>query len=503
MKHAFRVALSLMLLMCLLLSTASANGWGLPGGLTSLVSSNPDYKDYTSLADNYSKNRTIAQFVMHARYHNQLFSAQKHSGQWTATTISTTAVYQPDETSSTPKLTATASGFTLSYKKLGESYTFALDSDDGGEIFYRLTSADMGEVTLREGDNGYIVTLGNDSAVWYQTVTLDDFNIAQMPHRGPEDVRRMNAMNHGLGYMAEISPSLLFAASVSGLKGQKCPVYSAPQTDSWRAANGKASVVLDDSVSVYDAIDNWALVEYSVSFRTSRFGWVYTGQARSEDPIDWMVRVPARTACDTFITDDPNVSQYAQATLSANTAVTVLGYLSSETSQNWAYIYAEVTVNGVLMRGFIPMRDLIWDDVLLEDKRQEYVGSWSMEGGSEIYYEYLVLAENGCVYASDHEGMQPCRGTWDIVQNVPGSNLWGDDEADTLVLTGADGGSRRYGVVLDTDEEGNRYLSFLYGEGGCSYVDVPDMETTMADVEDDFDEDFEEFEEFDDGEANG
>ncbi len=501
MKHAFRFFLSLMLLLSLLLSTASANSWGLSGGLITLVEDNPDYKDYTSVTDNYSKNRYIAQFVMHSRYHNQLFSARKESGQWIADVISTTAVYQPGETSASPKLTATASGFTLAYKKLGESYTFALATDDWGNSFYKLTSADMGEVTLREGDTGYIVTLGNDSAVWYQTVTLDNFNIAQMPHRGPEDVRRMNAMNNGLGYMAEISPSLLFASSISDLKGQKCPVYSAPQTDSWRAANGKASVVPDNSTPVYDMVDNWALVEYSVSLRTSRFGWIYTGKARSEDTIDWMVRVPARTACETFITDDPYVSQYAQATLAANSAVTVLGYLSSESSRNWAYIYAEVTVDGVLMRGFIPMRDLVWDDVLLEDKRAEYAGSWQMDGGSEIYYEYLVLAENGCVYASDRKGMQPCRGTWDIVQNIPGSNLWWVDSADTLVLTGEDGFSRRFGIITQTDEEGNRSLSLIYGEGGCGYMAVPDMKTTMDDAADDFEDGFED--DFEDGEANG
>lgn len=475
MKHALRFCLSITLLMCLLLSTASANSWGLPGGLTSLVEDNPDYKDYTNLTDNYSKNRQIAQFIMHARYHNQLFSVSKQDGKWVADTISTVAVYQPNYTLMTPELSRTASGFTLTYEMISESYTFTLHTDDNGNRYYELTSADMNDVTLRKDGTRYIVTLGDDSAIWFEEVTLDNFNIKQMPHRGPEDVRRMNSMRRGLGYMAVLTAN----TNTQLCTGEKLAVYSAPQEDSYRAANGKASVVMNKDVLVYDMIDDWALVEYNVQLHTNRFGWVYTGVKCNEATTDWLVRVPARTAASTFITDDPNVSQYAQATLSSGKAVTVLGYLDSDDDRNWAYVYAEAIVDDVLMRGFIPMRDLVWDDVLLEDKRADYAGAWWMESGSEIYYEYMILTEDGLVYASDEDGYQPFYGTWEIVQNAPESNLWWLSNADTLVLRSTHGYEQRFGIVTETDDEGNQILSLLYGEGGCSYLSVPYKDSTI------------------------
>lgn len=92
MKRALSFLLSVVLLLCMLLSSASANSSGLPGGLLTVVEDNPDYKDYTNLTDNYSKNRQIAQFIMHARYHNQLFSVSKQDGKWTAAAKSTTNI---------------------------------------------------------------------------------------------------------------------------------------------------------------------------------------------------------------------------------------------------------------------------------------------------------------------------------------------------------------------------------------------------------------------------
>lgn len=285
----------------------------------------------------------------------------------------------------------------------------------------------------------------------------------------------MNSMRRGLGYMAVLTAS----TNTQLCTGEKLAVYSAPQEDSYRAANGKASVVMNKDVLVYDMIDDWALVEYNVQLRTNRFGWVYTGVKCNEATTDWLVRVPARTATSTFITDDPDVSQHAQATLSSGKSVTVLGYLDSGDDRNWAYVYAEAIVDDVLMRGFIPMRDLVWDDVLLEDKRADYAGAWWMEAGSEIYYAYMILTEDGLVYASDEDGYQPFYGTWKIVQNAPDSNLWWLSNADTLVLRSTHGYEQRFGIVTETDDEGNQILSLLYGEGGCSYLSVPYKDSTI------------------------
>lgn len=102
-----------------------------------------------------------------------------------------------------------------------------------------------------------------------------------------------------------------------------------------------------------------------------------------------------------------------------------------------------------------------------------------MDGGSEIYYEYMILTEDGLVYSSDKDGYQPLRGTWEIVQQAPDSNLWWLSSADTLVLHDDNGYERRFGIYAETDEDGNRTLSLLYGEGGCGYLSVPCEDRTI------------------------
>ena len=86
------------------------------------------------------------------------------------------------------------------------------------------------------------------------------------------------------------------------------------------------------------------LVEYEVSDRTSRFGYV----RRSELPssVTWKYNIssidmPVTVTQDTFLTDDPNVSQYRQMTLKAGGSVRLLALYGA-----W-YAYVETTLEGM------------------------------------------------------------------------------------------------------------------------------------------------------------
>ena len=92
------------------------------------------------------------------------------------------------------------------------------------------------------------------------------------------------------------------------------------------------------------------------------------------------------TAFDTYLTDDPNVSEYHQAELPAGTKLTALSH-----PDRWAYIYVEATVDGKITRGFVPQRDVVSDDVELPDEEAKLVGSWQMEAGGEFWDTYLRL----------------------------------------------------------------------------------------------------------------
>ena len=101
------------------------------------------------------------------------------------------------------------------------------------------------------------------------------------------------------------------------------------------------------------------------------------------------------TAFDTYLTDDPNVSEYHQAELPAGTKLTALSH-----PDRWAYIYVEATVDGKITRGFVPQRDVVFDDVELPDEEAKLVGSWQMEAGGEFWDTYLRLDADGRFYGS-------------------------------------------------------------------------------------------------------
>ena len=167
-------------LMMMVMPVATANGWGLPEALVPLVSNTNDYDDYYHLADDYARKENSARIIMQSRYHNQLVAVDEVKDGWKDAIFSTTAVYQPSELDETgyPKITRTKSGFELAYPDIDERFYFELQHNNEGGAVYTLTEAQMGGVTVeRQAEYFYLVTLGDDNAVWAVEVTLENFNI--------------------------------------------------------------------------------------------------------------------------------------------------------------------------------------------------------------------------------------------------------------------------------------------------------------------------------------
>ena len=324
-----------------------------------------------------------------------LTAAEKGADGWKSVIVSTTAVYQPSEqsTSGKPKLARINNGFELAYPKVKELYRFERISNDRGETAYTLTYAKMGGVEVeRQESYRYLVTQGEDSAMWVTEVTLENFNIHNMPRRGVGDVRRMRDVYSSMAlYENYDAVGWIGAQNVPGKKSgkQSYPVYAAPSTEASRAAKGKASFSTGDEYRLYCTEGDWSLIEYRVSLRTSRFGWVKIGQPTQSQRL----HIPMLTAYDTYLTDDPHVSEYHQAELPAGTKLTMWYLLGVR--DDWAYAYVEATVDGKPMCGFVPRRDVVIDEVELPDEAAKYVGSWYLYSGSEIGYLYLRLDADG------------------------------------------------------------------------------------------------------------
>ena len=464
-----RMLLILCLTLAVTLPAASANSWNLSGQLLAMVEQTHDYDDYYAMVSDYNRKAATTHTILTSRYHNQLVAVDEVKDGWKDAIFSTTAVYQPSEqsTSGKPKLTRIKNGFELAYPKVKELYRFEYISNDWGEMAYTLMYAKMGSVEIeRKESYRYLVTQGTDSAVWAVEVTLENFNIHNMPKRGPDDVRRINEANEGLQYLAYLYPQVV-SGQTSGKKSYA--VYSAPDTSSYRAAKGKASVGTGDDYKLYLTVGDWSLIEYRVSLRTSRFGWAQLGN-HGDETTNEIVHVPMLTVFDTYLTDDPNVSEYHQAELPAGTKLTALSH-----PDGWAYIYVEATVDGKITRGFVPQRDVVFDDVELPDEEAKLVGSWQMEAGGEFWDYYLRLDADGKFYSSDCDGAQPYHGTWSVVQTPADSNLYWRGDIPTIVFRCVNGTVYRYGVEVSDDyevTEGDycRSMSFITCEGGTGYV---------------------------------
>ena len=72
----------LMTLACLLfVCSASANSWGLRGGIINIVENSDRYEEYTATADSGNKivmDRHVNQAIMESRYHAQLIAAWRN-----------------------------------------------------------------------------------------------------------------------------------------------------------------------------------------------------------------------------------------------------------------------------------------------------------------------------------------------------------------------------------------------------------------------------------------
>lgn len=364
--------LLLMTMSCLLIlslgASALANGWGLIGGIYDIVSDDDRYEGYGAVADDGNKRQAgghANHAVLQNRYHAVLIAALREDGRWTAENISTTAVFQPGQIPEGfpkyPTLEHKDSGFILSYGD-EEVYTFLRDED----ARYTLHRADFkqndwytnslmeqpeGMLFWQSGPGEIFVPVGD--ALWETSaITLEEFNIAQMP-RSLAEVRNIN---HVSAVLWSETPVMTPIAALEGTKnGRTLPVYSAPKQpapapDAFRAADGKAAVSLKADVQVYGVENGWTLISYEVSPRTSRFGYI-EGDYADGRALEWH-SVALVAAADTFLTDDPFVSQYAQVRIDKGMALTGLAKCGEY------YAYCEFPLGGKVYRGFVPLKDL-------------------------------------------------------------------------------------------------------------------------------------------------
>lgn len=383
----------LCLFLCLLLaSTALANEWGAPGSTVDLFEGT-DYNDYSVTAHDYSRQRDTVHFVVNTRYHQQLLIAEKVNKKWEVAQTSTKAVWQsgdPQVTGKWPETVQDDQSFTLLYKD--ESYRF-----ENGE----LTQAKYGSMacTLREyGD--YEVSDGSSTTLWHTPhgLFISNFNIRLLP-RSMEEVARLNQFY-------DLAADMFTPTPMEASKG-KPAVYSAPDETSWRAKKGTAYVSLRDPEGLYRfgiAEKGWELIQYQVSMRTSRVGYIKSPEAHpaEEFALGWYM-TPVIAANDTYFTDDPDVSQFRQGQLPAGKTMLLLG--------RWDEFYGYVTFvhDGQLCRGFVPLKDLETDEYSPQLAGAQLQGTYTCLRGGNTLSDSITFSYDRTFTQQDGS-----TGTWEI-----------------------------------------------------------------------------------------
>ena len=504
-KHLSMILLAIMLCTALLCTGASANSWGLTGKLYQAVEQSKAWDNYSALS-----NQDGPFAVMKARYHNALFFVDNQG----KLHVYTTAVYQPDEKKKAPSLFLDGDMLHLSYGDQ-EKYVFKAIDEDGE---YQLLSAEIRSFQIignYDDADMHIVSYWaneeNDTALWPVTVRLADFNINLLPH----SVDEVRAQNHLLAQFDSDRQCLGFADGsgnnyspdqpgelLQPKKKGTAPVYSAPYGKSaWRAGKGKAAVGLNGDMWLLSRYKNedgksYACIRYNVSERTQRIGYALCKELGLQEITDWnpdepltgFTHVDLEAAVDTYLTDDPDVSQFRQFTVPRGTQFSCMGLYNN----HYAYVSAEVkngkfVDGGAIVWGFVPVRDLkLMDQEKVQEAADRLIGMWRLEAGGSLADDYLTFCEDGtfvgnsvdwetgAVLQDDNSGKSA--GTWYVTKYNPFMNLYWNKPPYQLTLICNNGT-----VIMRGLEITGEGFSLTNDEGGGGYVPATEEDVGSSD----------------------
>jgi len=453
-----RAALCLCLLWLTHAVPALANSWGVAGQVLSYVQDSP-YEEYTACSNCVNKNGVNAA-VMKNLYHCALFLSLKQEGRWSEVQVITPAVWQPQDKAEAPKLSLKGESLTLSYPKRKEAYTFA----------YRDTLLGRQYVLMEAQKDGYRLTL-NAQHDWYETesgltwyttwpIRIEDFNLRLLP-ASDQQVLQSNESQF-------MMKDLFRSPSTQTGHSDKLPVYAAPNASAYRAAKGKASVKPSGGVRYWFTEDGWDLVEYEVSQRTHRIGYIEHGHLeKAQTEVEMIDRVPMQALCDTYLTDDPFVSQYETLRLRAGKGVTVLARAGL-----W-YAYAETETDGQRIRGFVPMGHLGLDPQAQIVPPPELLGAWLRWSGG-IGGRYLAFHMDGTYETyrvNTYNGFDVDKAEH-IATMISASALLQESKC-----------SGTYTVYACADESGRSRLLIRMQDSGASASDVYELNLNKNELE--------------------
>ena len=471
--------LTVLILLCMT-GTASANSWGLRGDLLDKVSDVNTWNDYSTICKQAGD---VA--VMGSRYHNALMLVADGE-----LAVYTTAVYQPGSPrEDVVSIEKNGEALILAYGKHGKAERYVFTTCEYG---YCLTSVMIGEFRMElvneDGWQRFKVYDAHDESYLSWVPYLSRFNIELFP-RSVEEVKHLNYMLAVLDSGSQVLPEDGLYRSNIG-KGT-APVYSAPFGNAaWRAGKGKASVGLKGdfwTLKTFAGSDGeaYTFIKYDVSERTQRFGYVRSKNIKEEyafDLQDDLINVDLVARRNTYLTDDPDVSQYPQFKVPAGTKLSCMATYDDE----YAYVSAEVkdgmfTDDGQIVWGFVPLADLKVDPdgnyygEVQRDAMIRLEGEWQFYAGGNQAQDKLIFYPGGTyqgIYAKgDDLGDEIDTGTYTVRAHNSDCNLYWNDPPYEITLMDEDGTVNVKGLSFG-EYEGEETFSLTFWEGGGGYMRI-------------------------------
>lgn len=179
---------------------------------------------------------------------------------------------------------------------------------------------------------------------------------------------------------------------------EKYDVYSGPDWDYYRAANGKAAVSTNDWIQVFGHEGDWLLIQYAISGDQMRFGYIPYSALNNKgvDALSFS-ELSAYTYRSVALTNDPLGEKGTVMTLANGESITCLAEMGE-----WEYIECE-TGAGQLTRGFIPSNAVTvmnnMSGVTVNEKFSDY------SARAEFTFIYSTNVSSGYVGANGLESI--------------------------------------------------------------------------------------------------
>lgn len=452
MKHFLALFLSLFLLCAA--PAALAGDWGLEGELLDLIAGSGLWDDYVCM---HPQTGNIA--ALKGQYHNVLI--MEENGELKTFTK---ALYQPGGSyDGYLALAANDRWFNMTYH---ENLWFMFEKRGDHHFLVEAVVYDL-YVALSPDESYYTFTsTTGESAVLNRGIWLEHFNIELFPQTLDEvrHLNRMLATLDGASYCLGTTDVLFENCDHLG----KATVVTAPYIeDAWRAANGRATVSFKGDVWMLRAWRNqyggeYYCIRYDVSTRTQRIGFIRRSHVDGVGADPWpetvLLNTRVITTRPTYLTDDPDVSQYPQFRFPKGAILTCMGTYDD----NYAYV-STVDNLGRIVWGFVPLRDLEMRVIHAKEYEPEVMqaleGVWWFKSGDTRIADLVTLRADGTYegFLFTAQGEPSCTGKWYVTRHDPISRMYRDEPVYEITFLDETGAAIVDGLTFDADENANEF----------------------------------------------